>query len=227
MEEYTILLRSKLKSVFKILKSVNKSFLTHVKAVWSSYGYYISLACLLLLFGVTAYLYRSNHVAGSEYLPLNTHSIAAMANLSTTIEPSSSPVPYEPSFQKPVDGDISVDYSPDQLVWNETLGAWCVHNGLDISAVSGTAVYAAEKGTVSAVYEDSEMGNVIEITHEDGWVTKYCSIETLELVNIGKHVEKGDIISSVGATAIVESSDGPHLHFELLHNGEHIPPEFE
>lgn len=88
-------------------------------------------------------------------------------------------------------------------------------------------MYASESGVVSGVYKDDLLGNTIEISHDDGWITRYCSLETLNLVSIGMSVEKGDIISSVGCSAVAESSDSPHVHFEIIKNGEYVLPEYE
>ena len=102
-----------------------------------------------------------------------------------------------------------------------------VPTNLDRAIVSLDGLTEWEKGTISAIYEDSQLGNVIEITHEDGWLTRYGSLETVKLVEVGSHVDQGDIIGSVGATALIESGVGPHLHFELLKNGIFQQPVFE
>lgn len=221
-----------MKEGFERLKGIVKSFAERavpaVKRVWAAYGYYISLACLLLLFGTAAYLYRTDDHSEYEFIqPEKTSAIAVLAQSVTTPEPTPAPTPYSPAFIAPANGEISAEYSPDDLVWNETLGQWRVHSGVDISASAGSAVYASESGVVSGAYKDDLFGNTIEITHDDGWVTRYCSLETLNLVSIGMSVEKGDIISSVGSSAVAESSNGPHLHFEIIKNGEYVLPDYQ
>ena len=221
-----------MKEVFErinvILKLLAERAVPACKRVWAAYGYYISLACLLLLFGTAAYLYRTDD--HSEYEPIQppaNSAIAVLAQSVSTPEPTPAPTPYSPAFIAPANGEIIAEYSPDDLTWNETLGQWRVHSGVDISASAGSAVYASESGVVSGSYKDDLFGNTIEITHDDGWVTRYCSLETLNLVSIGMSVEKGDIISSVGSSALIESSSGPHLHFEIIKNGEYVLPEYE
>lgn len=221
-----------MKEVFERLKGILKSFAERaipvVKRVWASYGYYISLACLLLLFGTAAYLYRTDDHSEYEFLqPEDTSAIAVLAQSVPAPAATPAPTPYSPAFIAPANGEISAGYSPDELVWNETLGQWRVHSGVDIAASAGSAVYASENGVVSGAYKDDLFGNTIELTHDDGWVTRYCSLETLNLVTIGMSVEKGDIISSVGSSAVIESSDGPHLHFEIIKNGEYVMPDYE
>ena len=196
-----------------------------VKRAWGSYGYYISLAVLVVLFGVAAYLYKNG--TGNESTPVTAEvtpsAMQAMAQVSA--EPTATPVP-EPSFMKPVVGDVVREFAPDTLTWNETLGQWRTHPGVDIQAVSGAAVMASEAGVVLDAYEDEEYGYVIELGHAKGYITRYCSLATLELVKIGDKVEKGQVISSVGTTALIESAEGAHLHFEMEYDGERIQPVF-
>ena len=218
-----------LKTVFSIPKSVcnRPKSVAFVRKIWADYGYYISLACLLALFGTTAYLYRSGRIFESRTVqPVETHSIAAMAYSVADPEPTPAPTPYAPSFIVPVDGEITAAFSPDELTWNDELGIWSVHNGIDIAAAHGTAVLASESGTVSALYNDAQFGNVIEITHEDGWLTRYCSLGTLNLLEAGMHVEQGDIISSVGSGAIADHTAEPHLHFEIMKDNIYQEPGF-
>lgn len=220
-----------MKNSLERLKCILKSFVVRatpvVKRVWASYGYYISLACLLLLFGTAAYLYRTDTNGEHEFIqPEDASAIAVLAQSAPTLAPTPAPTPFSPAFIAPANGEISAEYSPDELVWNETLGQWRVHSGVDIATSAGSAVYASENGVVSGLYKDDLFGNTIEITHEGGWVTRYCSLETLNLVTIGMSVEKGDIISSIGSSAVIESSYGPHLHFEIIKNGEYVMPDY-
>lgn len=197
------------------------------KRVWSGYGYYISLALLVALFGLAAYLYKSGTPQAVETQPAAAEATLAAAPVmaEATAEPTATPVP-EPSFMMPVVGEITKGYAPDTLTWNETLGQWRTHPGIDIAAASGAAVMASEAGVVLDAYEDDVYGYVIELGHAKGYVTRYCSLATLELVEIGESVVKGQVIGSVGTTARMEAADGPHLHFEMEYDGEKIMPVF-
>ena len=198
------------------------------RRIWKGYGYYISLACLLMLFGVTAYMYRTGRDENDIILPPHDRTEASvMAMVQATSEPEPTPTPYSPEFIIPVAGEIITEFSDDEFSWNETLGQWQMHYGIDIAADSGTAVFASEDGTVGAVFNDELLGNVIEIVHEDGWVTRYCCVETIQLVESGMNVMKGDIISSIGNSSISEMSIGPHIHFEILKDGKAVAPSFE
>ena len=93
------------------------------------------------------------------------------------------------------------------------------HRGVDIAVPTGTTVYAAHDGTVTAAAYDSHYGNyvVIEI---DGYTTKYAHMDTLS-VSAGQTVEKGAVIGTTGNTG---SSTGSHLHIECLYDGEYYNP---
>lgn len=127
-------------------------------------------------------------------------------------------------FEKPVDGEISVAFAKDSLVYSETLQEWITHKGIDIKADKTTIVKAAEAGTVQSIKNDPRYGLTIIVEHEDGYKTVYASLLTSEFVVEGEKVEKGQTLGTVGTSAIFESSDGPHLHFELLKDDEYLDP---
>ncbi len=95
------------------------------------------------------------------------------------------------------------------------------HRGVDIAVPTGTTVYAAHDGTVTAAAYDSHYGNYVAI-EIDGYTTKYAHMDTLS-VGAGQTVEKGTIIGTTGNTG---SSTGSHLHIECLYGGEYYNPLF-
>lgn len=212
------------------ISTLFKKILPTVKTIWKSYGYYISLVCLLTVFGITAYMYRTDKPdsdLSKNVYENNGAYVEAMSMLSATAEPTPSPAPYSPSFIMPAAGEITNGFDLDELQWNDTLGQWMLHNGIDIKAIAGTVVSASESGTIAAVYEDAMYGITIEISHPDGWTTRYSSLETMNLVETGQQISKGEVISSVGTSALAECNSGSHVHFELLKNGEYVEPTFE
>lgn len=96
------------------------------------------------------------------------------------------------------------------------------HYGADMAAWTGDPVCAFAGGTVAlAAYSDS-FGYYITIDHGSGWQSLYAHCSRLD-VQSGQGVECGEQIALVGATGLVT---GPHLHFELTHNGVYINPEY-
>lgn len=89
------------------------------------------------------------------------------------------------------------------------------HYGLDIAAPKGAGVYSVEDGTVKKSYYSSTYGNVIFISHPNGFETVYAHLHE-RFIEEGTEVEKGTLIGTIGNTG---RSRGDHLHFEV-HNGE-------
>lgn len=89
------------------------------------------------------------------------------------------------------------------------------HLGLDLAAAEGTPVYAAAAGVVRWSGLGQSYGNYLRILHEGGDETLYAHMQYL-FVHPGQRVAQGQVIGTVGQTGDVT---GPHLHFELLHDG--------
>ena len=130
----------------------------------------------------------------------------------------------DPIFEKPVEGEIIKKFSNENLIYSETLKEWTTHMGIDISAELTTVVKASEEGTIKAIKNDPRYGITVIIEHVNEFETRYANLLTAEFVKEGEEVKKGQTIGTIGNTAIFEIVDTPHLHFEILKNGEYIDP---
>lgn len=130
----------------------------------------------------------------------------------------------ELNFQMPVDGETVREYAKDNLIYSETLQEWTTHMGIDIKADKTTVVKAAEEGTVKSIKNDPRYGLTIVIEHSNNFQTVYSNLLTSEFVVEGEKVEKGQSIGTVGNTAIFETADEPHLHFEILKDSMQVDP---
>ncbi|MBQ9707586.1 MAG: peptidoglycan DD-metalloendopeptidase family protein, partial [Firmicutes bacterium] len=90
------------------------------------------------------------------------------------------------------------------------------HKGVDLACPTGTPVYAADGGTVVTASYKPSYGNLVEIDHQNGYLTKYAHNSKI-LVNVGDKVYEGQKIALVGSTG---NSTGPHCHFEVRDHGE-------
>lgn len=98
------------------------------------------------------------------------------------------------------------------------------HRGVDINdnGINGTDILASDGGVVTvSQYDNYGYGYHIEIDHGNGYVTRYAHCGDL-LVNAGDRVSRGTVIAKVGNTGY---SEAPHLHFEILFNGNCVDPE--
>lgn len=94
------------------------------------------------------------------------------------------------------------------------------HAGMDFSGPQGTNIYAVASGIVSFAGVKNGYGNVIEITHGDGYMTRYAHAQNLA-AKVGDLVSKDEVIAYMGSTG---RSTGTHLHYEVLVNGKQIDP---
>lgn len=131
----------------------------------------------------------------------------------------------DPTFIKPVEGNITKQYSKDTLQYSNTLEEWITHNGIDIIAPKTTIVKASSKGTIKSIKNDPRYGLTVVIEHNNGFKSIYSNLLTAEFVKEGETVKKGQTIATVGTTATFEIADEPHLHFEITKNDEYLNPE--
>jgi murein DD-endopeptidase MepM/ murein hydrolase activator NlpD len=102
------------------------------------------------------------------------------------------------------------------------LGGWRLHKGTDYAAAKGTPVRAIGDGVVARAGWGNGYGNVLEIRHRNGFVTRYGHLSRFaSSVRVGSHVSIGQTVAFVGSTGL---STGPHLHFEVLVNGQQRDP---
>jgi hypothetical protein len=102
-------------------------------------------------------------------------------------------------------------------------GKWKRHTGIDYAAPMGTPVRAIGDGVVVAVGKNGGYGNMIDIRHKNGYVSRYGHLSRFAKgLHRGEHVAMGQTIGYVGMTGW---ATGPHLHFEIRINGEAHDPK--
>lgn len=117
------------------------------------------------------------------------------------------------SFASPIDADISSNFGQRDGV---------LHLGLDYKADEGTGVTASEAGTVVCTLERGGYGNMLEIDHGSGFVTRYAHLSEIS-VSVGDKVERGQQVALSGSSG---SCDEPCLHFELRIDGIAYNPRY-
>jgi murein DD-endopeptidase MepM/ murein hydrolase activator NlpD len=99
-------------------------------------------------------------------------------------------------------------------------GAAAMHTGLDFRGPIGSPIHAAAKGRVSFVGQRSGYGNVVEVSHGNGLLTRYAHMSAFR-ARVGEDVQAGDVIGLIGSSG---RSTGPHLHFEVRINDRAVNP---
>ncbi|HWP82958.1 MAG TPA: M23 family metallopeptidase [Bacteroidota bacterium] len=110
----------------------------------------------------------------------------------------------------PAEGYVTRGYSPQER-----------HYGLDIAARTGTVVNAAADGHVVFAGWTSDDGNVVILSHSNGFVTFYKHNQSV-LRSVGEYVKRGEPIALLGNSG--RTSSGPHLHFEIWKDGSPVDP---
>ena len=122
-----------------------------------------------------------------------------------------------PSFGLPVSGTLTNKHDPELQVFSQTMNDYRVHLGIDIETAENAPVYAAADGKISKIWVDTLMGYCVAITHSGNCVTVYKNLSATlpEGITEGASVRAGQLIATVGNSAMVEVADEPHLHFEM------------
>ncbi len=94
------------------------------------------------------------------------------------------------------------------------------HTGIDIATPFGTQVHAVAEGMVTFAGTRNGYGNVVEIDHGNGYMTRYAHNSALDVAP-GRHVQVGDVIAQAGSTG---RSTGSHVHFEVWYGGRVVNP---
>jgi len=148
------------------------------------------------------------------------HSTTEEMQTLTTFRDSVSDVKYwEDPLIAPVPGCIISPFGVKRLHNGKPTGEF--HAGIDQRAPAGTPIRAAAAGVVKIVQPFNVLGGTVAIDHGQGLETMYLHMSKLN-VELGTHVNKGDVIGYVGATG---RANGPHLHWVVYVNGVPVNPQ--
>lgn len=129
-----------------------------------------------------------------------------------------------PAFLSPTSGKIQNEYSMDKLVFSPTFNEWRTHSGVDIAAPRGEVVRSVGNGTILEIKNDPRYGFTVVIDHKNGYKSLYANLASDQTLQVNQAVKQGDPIGAVGATAIFESAEPTHLHFELYKENKLVDP---
>lgn len=124
----------------------------------------------------------------------------------------------------PVNGKIVQEYIVDSVVYYPAVGIWKIHPGIDISAKENAEVISIMSGTVTKTYSTDIYGYTVEVTSSD-YVIRYSGLTKASVVKEGDSIKAGEKIGNVSSEGNSYETDlGPHIHIEVLKNGEYINP---
>ena len=148
-------------------------------------------------------------------IELNNESLAKKYGSSTSKSYSNNPYSWLVSHPLPDMKRVSSNYGGRTMS-----GRAENHSGLDLSAPSGTAIYATGPGVVTKSGWGTGYGQYVEINHGNGYLTRYAHASRL-IARVGEQVKAGDHIANVGCTG---RCTGPHLHYEVVKDGQRKKP---
>jgi murein DD-endopeptidase MepM/ murein hydrolase activator NlpD len=156
---------------------------------------------------------RAEYLEEVEGLAAQSATLAAAIRDAQAAGSSGTGVPSAAGFIWPVNGTVVSGFG---MRWGR------LHEGIDITASTGTPIWAAAAGTVIHAGWLGGYGNLVVVDHGDGLATAYAHASSI-LVSVGQSVAQGETIALVGSTG---DSSGPHLHFEVRVNGVAVDPLF-
>jgi murein DD-endopeptidase MepM/ murein hydrolase activator NlpD len=157
---------------------------------------------------------RTEHLEEVDALLAESASLAAAireAQEQAAASSTGSGTPSASGFIWPVNGTVVSGFG-----WRGSR----MHEGIDITASSGTPIWAAAAGTVIWASWRGGYGNCVVVDHGNGLATLYAHASSI-LVGVGQSVSQGETVALVGSTG---NSSGPHLHFEVRVNGTAVDP---
>ena len=151
---------------------------------------------------------------------------AAAASAQAPVEQAEqTAAPKAETFISPVqNGQELREFSGDELVKDETMGDWRVHNGVDIACDDGGKVCAIGDGTVTDIFFDEQTGYCLTIDHGNGLTSTLRGLMKNATVKEGDSVKMGAVVGGGGSTMTVESKMAPHIHLEVAQDGKLIDP---
>ncbi len=206
-------------------------FFRKMKQVRVNRVIYLSAIVILLSLAVVLAITAANNRAkkkplGEDTTPAVTEPVT---DPSTPPDDGSQPTVKDetpPELSLPTSGKLSQIHSVDVQVFSQTMNDWRVHLGIDIATEENAQVFAAADGVVAQIWEDPMMGTCIAISHTGDCVTVYknLAVETAAGIEIGSTVRAGQLIGTVGDTALLEIAEEPHLHMEMTVKGLAVDP---
>lgn len=210
-------------------------------------GFYLAVLVCIMAIGLSAYFLiqgvRSTMPQLADKAASSTATITVTPKVVPTPRPTATPAP-TPSptvaptpalsaapqetvaeYSWPVSGTVISTFSVEALSYNDTMGDWRTHDGVDIASSLGTRVQATAKGVVSQVYDDEVMGVTVVVDHGNELYSVYSNLAENPPVKVGDAVASDTVVGEIGDTAVAESGKEPHLHFAMYEGNDAVNPE--
>ena len=153
----------------------------------------------------------AGHTSFDEQVALTRDAIEQRAHAATLVD--------QTPLRKPLEGPLEVS-SPFGARLDPFYGRAAMHTGVDLLDARGGLVRATASGVVTSAGSAGGYGEMVEIDHGEGLVTRYAHLSAIDVVP-GQRVAAGTVVGRVGSTG---RATGPHLHYETRVDGEPVNP---
>lgn len=204
------------------------------KKLYANRAVLISVVVILVSIAVITAVTVANNRSKKERIAEIVDDQNRQTQSASETTPESEPVEDEPTaavktppeLALPVQGMLTKAHSVDVQVFSKTLGDYRTHLGVDIATAEGAPVCAAADGVVERLWEDPMMGFCVALSHEGDAITVYKNLarDYAEGVTVGATVKQGQLLGTVGDSAVMEMAEEPHLHLEMTVAGLAVDP---
>jgi murein DD-endopeptidase MepM/ murein hydrolase activator NlpD len=125
----------------------------------------------------------------------------------------------------PVIGTIVMDYSPDHVIYDQTLELYRTNDSIWIAGEIGSQVKATADGVVESIEKGSQYGNTVVIDNGNGWKTTYAQLQDNILVSEGDVVRAGQVLGGINNPTSNASVQGAHLNLQITKDDQSIDPK--
>ena len=176
------------------------------------YGYYILAAAIII--AITLSVVLTTTAKKSDIVIDDSNN-----------EPSEVVDAYALTFDLPLlDCTVVRDHVLDTIIYNESVGWYETHHGIDLVSQTSNDVLAAAEGTIEEIYTNDSEGTVIVIKHNDVYTSIYGSLNSDVTVKVGDKVNRGQKLGTTSDTGLNEYKTGAHLHFQLFMDENEVNP---
>ncbi|MDR0396266.1 MAG: M23 family metallopeptidase [Oscillospiraceae bacterium] len=149
-----------------------------------------------------------------------------LTDVMKTAEPEPTPAPTAtppPRWVKPLSGEVTRGFSPNELIYQSTIDGWAAHPAADVGGASGEPALAPADGKVYAVETDARYGLTVTIRLEDGSLLSLMGLKSAS-ASMGDNIAAGQSVGTAGGLIAAEALDPAHIHVYWEKNGKALDP---
>ena len=217
----------------RISKSLKTAYAAYDRFMEKQGFWIVLVVCVAIIAASASYaLYLKPRWAETEYIEAETagaqqsqtlqeaQQLVSGRQVATVVVPTEAPF----VFVTPVDGFLIREFTMKEPQYFAVGNYFRLHPAVDLQADYGTSVKSCANGEVLRVWEDSEKGLCVRISHEKDYEAVYAGLSDASYVKAGDNVLQGQTIGHLGNGVLDESDAEPHLHLEVWLNQTAVNP---